>query len=103
MSVEYLNTFDEGKGKDVVCGYIQGDTYYREVKNLHFMIKYSGYGIQTDILSRLVKDGISNIVITTERGTVHHSKLLDWVKNGKKGNYDHGDQIFLSTKYMEKR
>jgi len=98
----YLRTFDEKKNKEVVCGYIDGKTYYREVSNAHYMIKYGGYGIQTDILTKLVKAGVNTIIITTRAGTTHEVSLATWLNKGKKGNYAHGDQIFLSTEFMGK-
>jgi hypothetical protein len=98
----YLRTFDEKKNKDVVCGYIEEKTYYREVSNEHYMVKYKGYGIQMDILAKLVKAGVDTIVIVTRAGTTHEVSLATWLNKGKKGNYAHGDQIFLSTKFMRK-
>lgn len=96
-----VKTFDKAKNKEVVCGYIFGDTYYRTVENKHFMVKYNGYGIQKDVLTKLAAKGIENIKITTKRGTKHLTTVRNWVTKGKSGRYGHGDQIFLSIKAMK--
>ncbi len=101
MEKEIIKTFDKAKKKKVVCGFILGDTYYRDVKNQHFMVKYNGYGIQKDVLTKLVAKGIENIKITTKRGTKHFTTVRNWVTKGKSGKYGHGDQIFLSVKAMK--
>lgn len=100
MSKIPVKTFDEGKDKEVFCGYIEGDTFYREVKNEHYMIKENGYGEQADVLQKLLKNGVKKIRIKTKNGTLHESDLKDWVLKGKRKKYGHGNQVFLPVEYM---
>ena len=84
----------------VTCGHTDGDTYFRDVKMEHFMLKYFGFGIQAEVLEELEKGGIENIVLITKNKTFK-SKLKDWRSHGKKDNFGHGDQVFLNTGIME--
>jgi hypothetical protein len=96
-----LITKDPAKNKQVFCGNIEGDCFYRIVKNEHYMVKENGYGIQTDVLDKLVAYGVKTIFLKTSRGTIMKSKLSDWNSKGKKRDYGNGLQVFLDTKYME--
>lgn len=95
-----IETFDEGKDKMVTCGEIVGDTYFRDVKMEHFMIKLQSFGIQEEVLNRLVKERVRNIVLKTKKKPFK-STLTDWIYYGKLANFGHGEQVFLSTKYMQ--
>jgi len=95
-----IETFDEGKNKMVTCGEIVGNTYFRDVKMEHFMLKFFGFGIQDCILQKLIDDKIANIVLRTKNKSFK-STLSDWIQHGKKANFGHGKQVFLSTRYMQ--
>jgi hypothetical protein len=95
-----ITTFDEKKGKDVTCGYTEGKTYFRDVKMEHMMIKYFGFGVQAEVLERLLKMGIESIVLKTKKKSFK-SALADWARFGKLDDFGHGRQVFLSMKYME--
>ena len=95
-----ITTWDEGKQMDVVCGHTEGDTYYRDVKMEHFMLKFWGFGIQKEVVDQLRKMGIKNVVLKTKKKEFK-STLDKWVKLGKVENFGHGQQVFLSTKFMQ--
>jgi len=94
-------TFDPAKGKEVYCGYIDGDRFYRTVNNKHYMVKENGYGMQINVLEGLVRTGVKQVVLTTHTGTKLLSKVGSWNLKGVKRDYGSGEQIFLNTKYME--
>lgn len=100
---DYIRAFDPKKRKEVVCGYVDGDTYHRSVNNRHYFVKYGGYGVQTLILDRLIRKKVKYIVITTHKGTKLKSDIIDWVRWGRKRNYGHGKQTFLGTKFMKEQ
>jgi len=95
----FITTFDEKKGRDVTCGYTEGKTYFRDVKMEHMMLKYFGFGVQAEILERLLKEGIESIVLKTKKKSFK-SELADWVRHGIPDDFGHGRQVFLSMKYM---
>jgi len=77
MIDEILTTFDEKKNEIVTCGHTEGDTFFRNIKMEHFMLKFWGFGIQQVVLNKLIKMGIKNIVLRTKK------------------------KPFLSTRYMQ--
>lgn len=95
-----LTTKDPAKKKEVFCGMIEDNTYTRSVNNEHYMVKEGGYGIQVDVMTKLVKYGVKNVLLTTQKGTKLFSNLTDWVKHGHKKDYGNGEQLFLNTKFM---
>ena len=100
MPIKYLKTFDKAKGKEVTCGYVDGDTYHRKVNNKHYMVKERGYGIQSDIVNRLFKERIKNIVIHTKTKDLK-TTLSSWIIRGHRADYGNGEQVFLDVSYME--
>lgn len=101
MKALKIHSYDEAKGKKVLAGTVIGDTFYRNVNSKHFMVKHHGYGISVDVLQQIFQLGVTYIQIDTEKGTKHFSKTQDWIANGDKVNYKHGEQVFLDIKYME--
>ena len=97
--MKYLKTYDRGKKKDVSCGYIEGRTYFRDVKMEHLMLKFMGFGIQEDILGRLIQSHIQGVVLKAKKKTFK-STLADWMRHGIVEDFGHGRQVFLSIKYM---
>jgi len=95
-----IKTLDPKKGKEVSCGSVEDDTYYRKVGNKHFMVKHNGYGIQMDVFKKLVKMGVYDVEIITKAGTKHRAPLYTWLSKGKKDDFGHGPQLFLDITYM---
>ena len=95
-----IETFDEGKNKMVTCGEVVGDTYFRDVKMEHFMLKYFGFGIQEEIIDKLENNDIKEIILITKK-KLFKSTLADWIAYGHIDDFGHGKQVFLSTKYMQ--
>jgi hypothetical protein len=95
-----IETFDKGKNKMVTCGEIVGDTYFRDVKMEHFMMKFFGFGVQKEVIDRLKNNDVKKIVLVTKKKSFK-STLADWVEHGNVDDFGHGVQVFLSTKYMQ--
>ena len=97
-----LLVLDPAKEKLVLCGYVNGDTFIRNVVSYkHFMKIVGGYGIQELAFAELEKRDIKNVLLKeTDTGKSWYSKLDDWTTNGKVANYGHGQQRFLSMKDM---
>jgi hypothetical protein len=96
-----LYCFDPKKQRNVLAGTLKVDglkTYYfyKKVTKRHFMIKEHGYGIQEEILQRLLQEKVSRIIIKTKTSEII-SDLEDWLKQPIK-NYGHGNQRFLGGK-----
>ena len=98
--MKYLKTVDKAKNKEVTCGYVDGDTYHRKVNNKHFFVKFHGYGIQSDIVSKLFADRIKKVVIHTKTKDLK-TTLNTWIIRGHRADYGHGEQVFLDVSYME--
>lgn len=98
---EKITTFDQKKKKEVFCGFVEDNVFYREVKPEHFVLKYKGYGIQMGVFDSLWERGIEAIVITSKKFT-HKASLKIWQKWGHVDDLGHGLQIFLPIIRMEK-
>ena len=97
-----LLVFDPAKQKLALCGYVDGNAFIRDVVSYkHFMQIVGGYGIQELAFTELQKRDIKNVMLReTDTGKNWYSKLGDWVDHGKVADYGHGQQRFLSMKYM---
>jgi len=95
-----VKTYDKAKGKYVYAGDLEGDTYTRKVNNRHYMVKEHGYGVQRDVLEKLISDSVRYIVIQAKQKT-YKTTLATWVSRGKVKDYGHGEQVFLNTNFME--
>jgi hypothetical protein len=97
-----LLVFDPNKNKLVLCGYVDKDTFLRDVNSTrHFMKVVGGYGVQEIAFEELEKRGIKNVLIReTDTKKNWFSKLSDWIDHGKVGDYGHGKQRFLGMKHM---
>jgi hypothetical protein len=96
-----LKTFDPKKRRIVMAGTILGDVFKKRVGKKHFMIKYNGYGIQNEVLDKLIREKVKTIEITTHEGNVLKSDIADWVARGKSKSHGHGRQTFLDINFME--
>ena len=99
-----LRLWDPKKKKIINAGYIEGDTFYKEVKSNHYMGIYEGYGIQESIFNRILDDvdGVKWVVIKKKSGENLKSTIEDWIKEGVLGNHGHGKQRFLNEKFYKK-
>ena len=53
---EEIYTFDPGKSRQVLCGYIEGDTFYRKINpSKHYIKGLKCYAIQRDVQELLMK------------------------------------------------
>lgn len=96
-----LYCYDPGKGKNVLAGILKVDGlchyyFYKKVTKRHFMIKEHGYGIQEEILQRLLQEKVSRIIIKTKTSEII-SDVEDWLQKPVR-NYGHGSQRFLGGK-----
>lgn len=96
-----MKAYDKKKKKMIHGGKVEGKTYHRNVTNKHYMVKEHGYGIQSTIMAKLVQDGIRWVILHAKSIDMKAS-LATWMKRGKTKDYGHGEQIFLSTEFMEK-
>jgi hypothetical protein len=93
--------YEPRKEKNILAGEIKicNDGYkyfYKKVLPIHFMIVEHGYGIQEEVLQRLVQEKVERIIIKTNTSEIV-SKLEDWLNRPIK-NYGHGAQRFLGGK-----
>jgi hypothetical protein len=93
-----LYCFDPQKKKNVLAGEIMTDVFgasyfYKKVKPQHYMIKEKSYGIQEEIIQKLLELKINEIIIETKTGQ-QISYIGYWLKKPAK-NYGHGLQRFL--------
>lgn len=96
-----LLCYDPTKKKNVLCGEIIGDTFFRWVKPEHFMRVLQGYGIQEIAFQELVGRKVKKIILKeTDTSQRWGSEVSDWLKNGKIADFGNGPQRFLSLKYM---
>lgn len=95
---------------DKIVGEIVGNIFYTERKTNHFMFKFQGFGISTDIIKRLVANNIEDIIITYYgKNTIKYKVKLSQYINSKKihvystewNNYEEDEQRFVSVKDME--
>lgn len=78
-------------------------TYTKLVKEReHKMWKYNGYGIQMDVLRDLKKKGCEYILIIEDGKVEYRSQIWDWFEVGTKGDFGHGEQMFLPVDEMKK-
>ena len=97
-----LLVFDPAKQKLVLCGYVDGDTFLRDVNSkIHFMNVVGGYGVQELAFAELAKRNMQNVILKEVDTNLNwYSKFSDWTEHGKVADYGHGKQRFLSKKYM---
>lgn len=96
-------SYDPRKKKTILCGYLKGDTFVREVDpKKHFMKVLQGYGIQEDAFQTLINSGCSRIIMKTKTDE-YLASVKDWVEHSKIADYSSGKQRFLSLKFMRIR
>lgn len=92
---------DPGKKKKVLAGELNGFIFSKKVKPIHFMYKYNGYGIQSELIEQFLKSGVTNIHILLSDHFLA-STPSDWWEKGQIDNAGNGDQIFLNIDLMTK-
>lgn len=92
---------DWAKGKTVLVGNIIGDTLHKVVNNRkHFMRNQGGYGISEEGLGEAKKRGVKTIrIFEQDTGQTFEVSLSDWMQEGTRANYGHGQQVFLPLKF----
>jgi len=95
-----IYTLDKKKDRKVKAGEIIGKTFKRNLKSNHYMVKENGYGMQVDVLERLVKEGVEDVALNY-KSRRYVSRLQDWALNGKRKDYGHGEQVFLDKSYYK--
>lgn len=90
-----IHSFDPSKGKQVVAGEFdyQTFTFSKKVTNRHYMVIQHGYGISEDVIQQLIHLGCNTIVIKTKNKeyTFKFEELLD----SPIKDYGSGKQRFL--------
>lgn len=103
MIVE-IPTYDPKKKKNVLAGFYdrQEKTFYRYVKPEHYMKIVGGYGIQEDVVQKLIKLGCSAIKIKAQDG-IYFSEIEKWLTPDIRAmDFGHGKQRFLPLVRMTK-
>jgi hypothetical protein len=66
------------------------------------MIMEHGYGISVDVFSQLARLGVTRVILHAKTGDLK-SQLKTWAVRGNVKDYGSGEQVFLSTEFMEGR
>jgi hypothetical protein len=100
--MEKVTTYDPKKGKPILAGHIEGDSFIKQVTPRHFFYKLQAYGIQEEVIQTLIEKKIKKIQIISHTLT-YESDIKDWV-NGHVliRDYGNGLQRFLPVHYMKK-
>ena len=91
-------TYDEGKGKDVYCGRIVGDTFVKHIHyGVHIMHKFEHAScIQECELARLKGAGVKWVRVNVYGGNDYQAMLDDYLSlQAVHFNEGHGDQVGL--------
>lgn len=94
-----IKTFDPGKGREVRAGVYDGLVFTKTVTGKHYMRIYNGYGIQEDVIQKLISLGCERIIIRTPNDGNYYSLIDSWLKSEPK-QYGNGKQRFLSVDRM---
>ena len=100
--MEKITTYDPKKNKHILAGNIEGKTLIKQVSGRHFFSKFQAYGIQEDVIQKLIEKKINKIKIISHT-LIYESKIKDWV-NGHVliRDFGNGLQRFLPIHYMKK-
>ena len=95
-----IKNYFNNKGK--LAGYLKDNIYRKQVNSKkHKMKIYDAYGISSNIVVELEKEGCEEIRIKeTDTEIIYRTSLDNFIKNGIERNFD-GQQIFLPLKYFE--
>ena len=86
-------------------GIIDGDTYYKNCKPIHFFYKYQGFAISYTELLHLKEKEVKFVIINYDGKNniiAYKSNLNDWFLSNKKYVFENNDlQKILSIKEMK--
>jgi hypothetical protein len=96
-----IRCHDPRKNKDVVAGEYNRDnfTFIKKVKPEHFMLAEHGYGIQEEVIQKLIILECKTIIIKTKNDT-YAFNFTDLPKDIQ--NYGSGRQRFLRISRKDK-
>jgi len=99
-----LFTYDPQKKKTVLVGELHEDkSFHKEVKSSHFMRVCQGYGIQENVIEKLVEVGVEKVILHTSDGGKLSSKLSDWLEPDiRVMDFGAGKQRFLPVNRMRR-
>jgi len=102
IKLEKITTYDPKKGKLILAGNVENNTFIKQVTAKHFFYKLQAYGIQEEVVQKLIEKGITKVQIVSHSLT-YESNIKDWV-NGHAlvRDYGNGLQRFLPIHYMKK-
>ena len=88
-----ITTYDKKKKENIVAGYFVGSTFIKPVKKTHFMKVEGGYGIQEDVIQKLIKLNCSHVLIRTSvfSYTIDFNEYITAIPK----DYGHGKQRFV--------
>ena len=84
-----------------VIGFLDNGTFTKKVTpKKHYMKIFKGYGIQTEVLSKLWARGCTTVVINTGKATFE-SDLQAWMDSEFIKDFGHGRQTFMPLDKMK--
>lgn len=94
-----ITTYDVRKSKIVKAGALIDGVFIKECNSKHFMKIHQGYGIQEDVIQKLIENKCEKVMIKTTT-EVLISNLIDWLQFGVVSDYGNGKQRFLPVRKM---
>lgn len=74
---------------------------YRE-RGKHFMRRLNAWGIDRNLLYHLSRQGVAGILLVVrDEGSAYRAPLVRILREGLRGNYGHGDQVFLEERHWD--
>lgn len=96
-----ITTYDPAKKREVTAGSVIGHTFYKKVDNYkHYCYKFKGYGIQADIMEKLLKLGVDTIQIKTDKDIIYSVRFAAWATKGIAKDIGNGLQHFYPVAKM---
>jgi len=100
--MEKIYTFDPQKKRIVFAGIFYNRNFFKKVDQRHFMRMVQGYGIQEDVIERLLKRGCEKVILKTPLCLLV-SNFSDWLEEDIDSiDYGSGKQVFLPVKRMKR-
>lgn len=96
-----LYVWDSRKRKRVLTGEIKNKEFWKDCATRHLLKIYDAFGINRDVLSYLVMNGVGTIVVRYN-GCLYETDVVTWLMGIRK-NFSNGEQIFLPIKKMRSR
>jgi len=97
-----LYTFDRKKRRHVKAGTVRGNQFLKIVNRRHLMRIVGGFGIQKEVIDRILRMGFVDEIVMIEGRRAWTSKLEDWISEDVQiVDFGHGVQCFLSMLKMK--